>query len=152
LPFIGIFRIVPARGRAVAARRAHNPEVVGSNPTPATNFLEPNPKFQVKLKAMQIHTLSAQEMIEKLKNPSEKEYILDVRTQREFEHDHLKGASNISIQSLQNEIDEIPKDKDIIVYCLHGVRSGQAAHYLLAEGYTRVAHVNGGLEQIRSLQ
>ncbi len=26
------------RGRAVAARRAHNPEVVGSNPTPATNF------------------------------------------------------------------------------------------------------------------
>ena len=25
------------RGRAVVARRAHNPEVVGSNPTPATN-------------------------------------------------------------------------------------------------------------------
>ena len=25
-----------SRGRAVAARRAHNPEVVGSNPTPAT--------------------------------------------------------------------------------------------------------------------
>jgi hypothetical protein len=28
-----------SRGRAVAARRAHNPEVVGSNPTPATTFL-----------------------------------------------------------------------------------------------------------------
>ncbi len=25
------------RGGAVAARRAHNPKVVGSNPTPATN-------------------------------------------------------------------------------------------------------------------
>ena len=28
---------VATRGRAVVARRAHNPEVVGSNPTPATN-------------------------------------------------------------------------------------------------------------------
>jgi hypothetical protein len=27
------------RGRAVVARRAHNPEVVGSNPTPATNLM-----------------------------------------------------------------------------------------------------------------
>ena len=29
---------VPLRGRAVAARRAHNPEVSGSNPLPATNL------------------------------------------------------------------------------------------------------------------
>ena len=28
--------LVPLRGRAVAARRAHNPEVSGSNPLPAT--------------------------------------------------------------------------------------------------------------------
>ena len=31
-------RIIPLRGRAVVARRAHNPEVVGSNPTPATTI------------------------------------------------------------------------------------------------------------------
>ena len=31
-----IFTLLITRGRAVAARRAHNPEVVGSNPTPAT--------------------------------------------------------------------------------------------------------------------
>ena len=31
-----IFTSFTTRGRAVAARRAHNPEVVGSNPTPAT--------------------------------------------------------------------------------------------------------------------
>ena len=30
--------LVPLRGRAVAARRAHNPEVSGSNPLPATIF------------------------------------------------------------------------------------------------------------------
>jgi hypothetical protein len=34
---------VPLRGRAVAARRAHNPEAVGSNPTPATIFKAPIP-------------------------------------------------------------------------------------------------------------
>ena len=33
-----------ARGRAVAARRAHNPEVVGSNPTPATSFEAKTPQ------------------------------------------------------------------------------------------------------------
>ncbi len=30
--------LLMSRGRAVAARRAHNPEVVGSNPTPATRL------------------------------------------------------------------------------------------------------------------
>jgi hypothetical protein len=32
------------RGRAVAARRAHNPEVIGSNPVPAT---EREPEYYV---------------------------------------------------------------------------------------------------------
>src|SRR3990172_7600567 len=31
----------PSRGGAAAARRAHNPEVVGSSPTPATNAIRP---------------------------------------------------------------------------------------------------------------
>ncbi len=36
-PAKGYTQIV-ARGGAVEARRAHNPKVVGSNPTPATNW------------------------------------------------------------------------------------------------------------------
>ena len=36
-------RFAPPRGGAVAARRAHNPKVVGSNPTPATTTHQPLP-------------------------------------------------------------------------------------------------------------
>ena len=42
------FDEITARGGAVAARRAHNPKVVGSNPTPATNFVAKYHRFHLR--------------------------------------------------------------------------------------------------------
>jgi rhodanese-related sulfurtransferase len=40
----------------------------------------------------------------------------------------------------------LPMDRDIVVYCPHGVRSRQAAHRLQAAGYTRLFNLRGGID------
>ena len=53
-------------------------------------------------------------------------YLVDVREPQEFATGTFKGATNISINSLEKRIDELPTDKPIIFYCGAGGRSGEA--------------------------
>ncbi len=64
--------------------------------------------------------------------------LVDVRTTNEFRSGHIPHAINISVQELNAKMNKIPKDKPVIVYCLSGSRSGQAAHMLTAAGYSEV--------------
>jgi len=68
--------------------------------------------------------------------------IIDVRTKAEFEQGHIKGALNIPLNNLSNHYAKMKKDKPIITCCASGVRSAQAKHILVANGFTRV--YNGG--------
>jgi rhodanese-related sulfurtransferase len=76
-------------------------------------------------------------------------FLLDVRTPMEFEHESLTGATNIHIQSIPERLNEIPKDKKIVCYCAHGIRSMDSALYLLSKGYKEVYHVKGGLSAMK---
>jgi rhodanese-related sulfurtransferase len=69
--------------------------------------------------------------------------ILDVRTPGEYAGGHIKGSKNISLQSLQKNLSEIPKDKVIITCCASGMRSGSAKSILLSSGFKEV-HNGGG--------
>ena len=40
------------------------------------------------------------------------------------------------------------REKEIVVYCAHGVRSAKAAHYLMGNGFNKVAHISGGIEEM----
>ena len=62
--------------------------------------------------------------------------IIDVRTKEEFKEGHVKQAVNIPLQNLEKQYQHIPKDKEIIVYCQTGNRSGVAAEYLRKQGRT----------------
>ncbi|MBK8582324.1 MAG: rhodanese-like domain-containing protein [Flavobacteriales bacterium] len=68
--------------------------------------------------------------------------LLDVRTTGEFAGGHVKGAINIPLDKLQQQLKKLPKDKVVIACCLSGGRSGQAVSILKAEGYD--AHNGGG--------
>jgi rhodanese-related sulfurtransferase len=74
-------------------------------------------------------------------------FVLDVRSQREFEAIALKNANLIPVDQLSLRKDELPKDKNttILVYCAHGVRSMTAAKILESLGYTKVKNLTGGL-------
>jgi rhodanese-related sulfurtransferase len=75
-------------------------------------------------------------------------FLLDVRTPFEHAQKAIPGSVNIPITELHLRDDEIPEDKEVVVYCAHGMRSGKAAHYLMGRGFTKVAHISGGLEDM----
>jgi phage shock protein E len=69
--------------------------------------------------------------------------ILDVRTPGEYAGGHIKGSKNIPLQSIQQNLSKIPKDKVIITCCASGMRSGSAKSMLLSNGFKEV-HNGGG--------
>ena len=70
--------------------------------------------------------------------------LLDVRTAEEYAEGHIKGAVLIPVQELEQRISEVPKDKQVYVYCRSGVRSARASNMLVKAGYTRIENVQGG--------
>ena len=69
--------------------------------------------------------------------------LLDVRTAAEFNGGHIPGAANISVEMLAQNLDEVPRDKPVVVYCRSGNRSAQAAQILDEAGYTNVYDLGG---------
>ncbi len=71
-------------------------------------------------------------------------FILDVRTPDEFELGQIEGAVNIEVDKIRERIDEIPKDKKIIIYCGVGLRGYFAARILMQNGFKDVVNLSGG--------
>lgn len=68
--------------------------------------------------------------------------LIDVRTAGEVKTSGIPGAKHIPLQNLSSRSKEIPKDKDVILFCRSGNRSGRAMRYLKKLGWTKVH--NGG--------
>ena len=87
------------------------------------------------------HPIWHGEDIEQIKHNNS--FILDARTKEEFELGTIEGAVNISDLELRNRLSEVPKDKDIYVFCQTGWRSYLATRFLLQKGYN-VKNLSGG--------
>jgi thioredoxin 1 len=74
-----------------------------------------------------------------------KALLLDVRTSGEFGGGHLPKATNIDFRSegFGKEIDKLDKSKPVLIYCLSGGRSAQAAEMMRAKGF-QVTELKGG--------
>ncbi len=64
--------------------------------------------------------------------------LIDVRSKPEYAAGHVEGAKNIPLDQVASRIKEFPKDKDIVVYCRSGARSGQAKSILVGKGFEKV--------------
>jgi rhodanese-related sulfurtransferase len=49
------------------------------------------------------------------------------------------------VQEFEERINELPKNKDILIYCRSGNRSSQAVKILESKGYTKIYHMNEGI-------
>ncbi len=71
--------------------------------------------------------------------------IVDVREPLEFRFGHVKGAINISpsemMGGIPDKLADVPKDTEIILYCMSGARSNTAIQILEKHGFTNL--VNG---------
>jgi phage shock protein E len=71
--------------------------------------------------------------------------VFDVREQWEYDEGHIPGVTLIPMNEVPNRLAEIPTDKTVIVTCRSGNRSSQITNYLLANGYTNVHNMAGGI-------
>lgn len=71
-------------------------------------------------------------------------FVLDVRTPEEFELGNIEGAINIELDQIRNRLDEIAKDKKVIIYCGVGLRGYFAARILMQKGFADVVNLSGG--------
>lgn len=62
--------------------------------------------------------------------------IVDVRTPEEFREKHVEGALNLPIEEIMKGHINLPKEKEIVVYCRSGSRSGASAKVLTEQGWT----------------
>lgn len=69
-------------------------------------------------------------------------FLVDVRTPAEFESGSAKGAVNIPLDRITDELDQFKGKTHIVVFCRTGGRSSHAKHVLEQFGFKNV--VNGG--------
>ena len=72
-------------------------------------------------------------------------FLLDVRSEEEYETGHLRNAVNIPVGKLGRRTGDLPASKDVPVYsyCASGCRSRAACRYLNKLGYRDVTNLGG---------
>lgn len=90
-------------------------------------------------------SLTAVEFSEKIQALTD-EQIIDVRTPQEFAGGYISGAVNINYNDpgFMAQINNLDKNKPVMVYCLSGGRSSDAAQKLVEAGFQNVYDMKGG--------
>ncbi|MDG1702364.1 MAG: rhodanese-like domain-containing protein [Opitutae bacterium] len=92
---------------------------------------------------IEITVMQAEELREK--NPSIQ--FLDVREPEEVEIGHIKGTLHIPLNLIPHNLEKIPQEEALIVYCHHGMRSLKAVEYLKAKGFDKAINLAGGIHE-----
>jgi len=72
--------------------------------------------------------------------------VVDVREDWELERCALSDSMHVPMRELPARLGELPRDRDLVVVCHHGVRSRFAARFLAGAGYAPVFNLTGGVE------
>jgi rhodanese-related sulfurtransferase len=89
--------------------------------------------------------VSPETLLERLDDGAKAPYVLDVRTADEFVAGHVPGAVNIPHDQVASRLAEVPKDREVLLYCRSGRRAQLAAEVLAENGYARLEHLQGDM-------
>lgn len=87
--------------------------------------------------------ISTQELAALLQSNKDMQ-LIDVREPYERDICHI-GGELIPLSILTNKIDQLDREKPIVIYCKSGFRSRQALALLLSSGFENVRHLEGGI-------
>lgn len=73
--------------------------------------------------------------------------IVDIRGATEYEAGHVKGAINIFIGTMQDNLTKISKDKPVVIHCQAGDRSTIAYSLLKRNGFENIKNYSGGMKE-----
>jgi rhodanese-related sulfurtransferase len=82
--------------------------------------------------------------------PATTAFLLDVREPEEFAAGHLEGATNLPLSQLRKRLDEVPRDRQVWVYCAAGQR-GYFAQRLLRQRGVDALNLSGGFTTWQAL-
>ena len=85
-----------------------------------------------------------------LTNIKSTDILLDVRRKDEYDAGKIEQAINVPVDELRSRLDEIPKDKNIFIYCEAGLRGYLAQRILVQSGFKNVSNLSGGYQLWRA--
>jgi adenylyltransferase/sulfurtransferase len=85
------------------------------------------------------------EQLKKRIDAGEDLFVLDVRNPHEYQICRIPGTVLVPLPDLPARLAEVPRDREVIVHCKSGMRSGKAIELLKANGYTRLVNLSGGI-------
>ncbi|MFZ2471840.1 MAG: rhodanese-like domain-containing protein [Methanothrix sp.] len=104
------------------------------------------------LESAAIRTQTVQELCRRL-DGGEPIWILDVRFESELLRDgKIDAAQHIPITAIAEMMDEVPKDREVCIFCGSGMRSMVVASFLKARGWKRLSVILGGMAGWKSIK
>jgi len=91
-----------------------------------------------------LHNMTPGELADRLRHGDDVE-VIDVREPYEWRIARIHGARLIPLSHVPSASADLPRERDIVVYCHHGHRSRTAGQILLAQGFSRVWNLTGGI-------
>jgi rhodanese-related sulfurtransferase len=82
--------------------------------------------------------------VEKLLAEDKDISLIDVREDEEVAQGKIGKAKHIPLGEIPDRLNELPKDKEHIMICRSGGRSGKACQYMQEQGY-KVKNMTGGM-------
>jgi rhodanese-related sulfurtransferase len=93
----------------------------------------------------QFGVITVEEVKAKL-DAGERFRLIDVREPHEYGFCRVAGAELKPLGQTPQWMQSLGRDEEIVLYCHHGMRSGQAAAFLARQGFTNVKNMAGGIE------
>jgi rhodanese-related sulfurtransferase len=105
--------------------------------------------YQEKLESLYNHTVPLIKTEDLARRINENNLvILDIRSEEEYQVSRIKGARQINYDDFSSEdVDNIPKNSEVVVYCSVGYRSEKVGEKLQELGFQNVKNLYGGIFQ-----
>ena len=93
-----------------------------------------------------VASVSPVQLADRLRSSPAAVVLLDVREPEERAFARIEPSMHIPIYEIAGRVEEIPRDREVVVYCHSGSRSAMVAGYLESQGFERVANLTGGID------
>ncbi|HYX15280.1 MAG TPA: rhodanese-like domain-containing protein [Nostoc sp.] len=97
-----------------------------------------------------MNQISVQELAQRLSSGDVSIQLVDVREPQELEIASIEGFVNLPLSQFTEWGDQVPNlfnpQAETLVLCHHGIRSAQMCQWLIAQGFTNVQNISGGID------
>ena len=97
-----------------------------------------------------MNQISVEELAQRLSSGDASIQLVDVREPQELEIASIEGFVNLPLSQFTEWGDQVPTlfnpQAETLVLCHHGIRSAQMCQWLIAQGFTNVQNISGGID------